>query len=362
MRPAASIRAKAVAADVSAPRATAAARWQFVAAAILMALGVALRWPTVLYTGSLDQGGFNNHIFRYIGAYSDISSLYFRDQLWYHPVPYFDYRVEYPVGMSILIYLIGFFKTNVSVYLFSTAAVMFVAGLATISLLQLYRGANVWLLALSPTLALYVVLNWDMACVLLLAAALLLFQRDHDRWGALLLAAAVWTKFFPVVVLPLVLLERVLQRRWHDALWIGGIFGLASVLINAPFAIQWGDNGLQLRENWLWFFEFNRTRAPEVNIWTIFQGLGMTNEQITSSSGLLAGLGIAAIMALMVLQHARGGNNLVLPATLAALAWFFFINKVYSPQYSLWLALLLALLAAPPALAVFFGSVDSTLR
>ena len=83
--------------------------------------------------------------------------------------------------------------------------------------------------------------------------------------------------------------------------------------------------------------------------------------QINTLSAVLLAGGVALIMALMWysrLREAGKARDLLLPASLAAIGWFFLINKVYSPQYSLWLAVLLALLAAPPALAVAFAAVD----
>lgn len=331
------------------------------AALVLMLIGVALRAPTAAYIGPPDQVNFNNYIFQYIGAYSDITSLWFRDQLWLHPVPYFGYRVEYPVGMGMLIWLINIVNSGVMPYLYATAAVMIVSGLLVIWLGHRFEGANMWLLALSPTLPLYVVLNWDMFSILLTVAALLLFRRDRDGWGALLLATAVWTKFFPIVLVPLVVLDRVLKRRWRDAVLISGVFGVASVLINAPFALEAGPGSLQLRESWRFFFTFNQQRPREVNFWNFFDGLGLTLQQINSLSAVLLAAGVGLIMLLMVYGSWGGdirARDLLLPASLAAIAWFFFINKVYSPQYSLWLVALLALLAAPPALAVAFAGAD----
>lgn len=346
------------------------------AALVLMLIGVALRAPTAAYIGPPDQVNFNNYIFQYIGAYSDITSLWFRDQLWLHPVPYFGYRVEYPVGMGMLIWLINIVNSGVMPYLYATAAVMIVSGLLVIWLGHRFEGANMWLLALSPALPLYIVLNWDMFSILLTVAALLLFRRDRDGWGALLLATAVWTKFFPIVLVPLVVLDRVLKRRWRDAVLISGVFGVASVLINAPFALEvastkpvpeqsWcvplGSDVVRLRESWCFFFGFNQQRPREVNFWNFFDGLGLTLAQINTWSARLLAVGVALIMLLMFYGSRRGdirARDLLLPASLAAIAWFFFINKVYSPQYSLWLVALLALLAAPPALAVAFAGAD----
>lgn len=327
----------------------------------MMLLSVVMRAPTAGYVGIPDQFSFNKYIFQYVGAYSDITSLYFRDHLWNHPLPYFEYPLEYPVGMGVLIWLIGFVNDSVTSYLLASAVVLMACGLAMLMLGFRFKGANLWIFALSPTLPLYTVLNWDLYGILLTVAALLCFRRDRDRWGAVLLAAAVWAKFFPIVLVPLVLLDRVLRRRWRDVWWIGGLFAAASVLINAPFAIQVTDQGVQLRESWLHFFRFNQARPREVNFWNFFDGLGLTLEQINRASAVLLALGVCAIMLLMLWSYRRAAhrhNDLLLAASLAAIAWFFFINKVYSPQYSLWLVVFMALLAAPITLAVVFASID----
>ncbi len=332
-----------------------------VVSTVMMLWGVLLRAPTATYTGPPDQAAFNIHIFEHLGAYSDITSLYFRDQLWHHRMPYFDYYVEYPVLMGWLIWLIGFVNTGVMPYLLATATVMLLCGLVTVWLGGYFKGANLWLLALSPTLPLYVVLNWDLFGIMLTVAALLLFHRNRDGWASVLLAAAVWTKFFPIVLVPLVLFDRVLKSRWQDAALIAGVFGLVSLLINGPVALMYTEQGWQLRDTWLHFFRFNQSRGSELNFWTFFHGYQLTLQQINTLSALLLIVGIGIILLLMWQgsRHRRGtGPELLLLASLAAIGWFFFINKVYSPQYSLWLAVLLALVAARPALAVAFAAVD----
>lgn len=328
---------------------------------LLMLASVLLRLPSGRYTGIPDQNGFNAYIFQYIGAYSDITSLYFRDQLWNHPVPYFGYALEYPVGMGALIWLVGFINTGVMPYFLATALIMIVCGVVVFWLGERFNGSNLWLLALSPTLPLYTVLNWDWFGILPTVAALLCFRRNRDGWGALLLAAAVWIKFFPIVLVPLVLLDRVLRRRWRDAWRISTVFGLASVAINAPFAIEFADSGVRLRDAWLHFFRFNQQRNRELNVWNLFDFLQLSLAQINRANAVLLALGVAVLMLLMVWSYGqawRRPHDVLLAASLAAIAWFFFINKVYSPQYSLWLVVLMALLAAPPTLAAAFAAVD----
>lgn len=335
--------------------------WPLIVGAVMMVIGVLMRLPTAYYQGAPDQVSFNNYIFQFVGAYSDITSLYFRDQLWRHPVPYFGYFVEYPVGMGWLIWLIGFVNQNVMAYFLVTAAVMSVCGMLVFWLGSKFERANLWLLALSPTLPLYTVLNWDMFGVVLTVAALLLFRRNRDGWGTLLLTAAVWTKFFPIVLVPLVVIDRALKQRWRDVLVISGSFGIASFAMNAPFALAVTSEGVLLRSSWLHFFRFNQQRPREVNFWNFFDSFQLSTQQINSFSALLLALGIGLIVLLMSYSWLRGcrrGQDLLLPAALAAIGWFFFINKVYSPQYSLWLAVLLALLSGPPSLVVAFAAVD----
>lgn len=297
-----------------------------------------------------------------VGLYSDIAALYARDHLAGHPVPYFGYPLEYPVGMGLVIWLLGFVH-GARAYFLATAVVLAVAGALTVRLGRAIPGANLWPLALSPTLLLYTALNWDMLAILLLVGALVLLGRDRDRWGALLLAGAVWTKFFPIVVAPLVVLDRLLRRRWRDALEFAGLFAAASVAINAPVALEVTPGGVRPRDAWLWFFRFNQGRAREANLWNLLDPFGLTpsTARINTWSAILLALGLAVAGALLVVAHRRGAGRdgeALLAATLMALAWWFFINKVYSPQYSLWLAALLALLAAPPLLAAVFAVAD----
>jgi uncharacterized membrane protein len=315
---------------------------QLICAAILMALSAALRLG---------------------GLYSDIALLYSRDQLWRHPIPYIDYPNEYPVGIGALSWALSYLPGGQVPYLLATAAVMLLAGLLVVWLGRQFAGARPWLLALSPALLCYTALNWDMLAILLLVVAFLALRRGHDAAGGGLLAAAVWTKFFPIVVVPLVILDHLLRRRWRDAAAFGLVFGLVSLAMNVPFALSIGPGGVRLRDGWLRFFTFNQARQQEANLWALIEwGGGKVSPALVNRGSavlLLAGLGVVAL--LLAWAHLRAAGpapDLLLPASAMALGWWFFINKVYSPQYSLWLVVLLALLGAPTLLAIGFGLAD----
>ena len=190
-----------------------------------------------------------------------------------------------------------------------------------------------------PALPLYVALNWDLLGVAALVGALFAVRRRRDGLGAVLLAAAVWLKLFPIVFVPLILLERLCQRRWRDAAWFGGLFAAISIAINIPVAVGFGPAGVQLRAGWLYFFRFNQLRPIEPNFWSLFADWHLTIAQINRASALLVIAGWAIIGALFGWRRwsgARSSAALLVPAGLASLAWWFCINKVYSPQYDHW--------------------------
>ena len=326
----------------------------------VMAVGAALRVPVALYRGPADQGSFNTYLFGHMGSYSDIASLYFRDHLWTHPLPYVDYPLEYPVGTGLVVWLLGFVHGSVAAYLFSTLAVLIGAGVVTIALGDVLPGSNMWLLALSPLLALELPVNWDMLGILATVAALVLFVRDRDAWSGIALSAGIWLKFFPVVLLPVFVAIRLLQGRPKDAWKITWITAVASIAVNEPFAIDW-RSGVHLRDGWTWFFRYSAQRGREVNLWNAFDWLHPSISTI--NWGTLAALAVGLVVLIAVIRRSRRrgslSTDLVVPAALALMAWLFFLGKVYSPQYGLWIMALLALAGAPVGLAVAFAAVDA---
>lgn len=171
------------------------------------------------YDGPPTEGAFVGYIFDRL-AYSDVSFLYFRDGLTGEDLrPYLDYPFEYPVGTGLVVWLLTAATNSLPGYFLATSLFLGACGLLVVYLVPEFPRGEVWLVALSPALALYVNLNWDMWGVLLMTAALLLFVRGRDACGAVALAAAVWTKFFPVLFLPLLLADRLRGTGWRAAGW-----------------------------------------------------------------------------------------------------------------------------------------------
>ena len=321
-------------------------------ATALISLGIALRLRVVLgYHGPALAHPFNLYEMARVGGYSDIAHLYFRDHLWSHPAPYFGYRFEYPVLTGAFVWLASAAHGDVTAYLLVSAALLCLCGVGSVWLLARIEGANPWILAAAPALAFYGVLNWDLAGVFLLLAALCLFQRERDVPAAAVLALAVAAKLFPVVVLPIVLVLRAAERRWRDVVRITLAFAVVTVALNAPVAIDnAAPNGI--RSSWLYFFSFSESRPPRATIW---KPLVHAHSNLVTAPLLFAGL--AAILLMAYRARSRHGGPL-LPASAASLLWLFGVAKVYSPQYALWIFAALALVAAPVRLAVAFGLID----
>ena len=199
-----------------------------------------------------------------------------------------------------------------------------------------------------------------------LVVALVLFDRRRDAWGAVALGVATWTKFFPIIVLPVVLCARLLEGRdWRERArawaWILIPFAAVTVAFNAPFIYRHGvHGGLVVSSSWFYFFHFNATRGAGGGLWNLFQLSGVSRSTLNDASAALTLAGLVVILGALVWAVRRGArpSQLVRLALLGCVAWFFFASKTYSPQYGLWVMALLALTGAPVALAVAFAATD----
>lgn len=299
-------------------------------AATLLLFGYLFRAPGTAHTDYYHAYSFQSL------NYSDIIWLYLRDHLARQPRPYLDFPLEYPPLTGGLSYLLSF-APDLHTYFALATLVLAVCGLAAVAALGGLVGARPWYLAAAPALLLYGGLNWDLAAIGMTALALLSYARGRDGWGTLALIAAVWLKLFPVVFLPAIVIARLCEGRWRAALSIGARFALGSAAINLPLA-------LANRAGWSYFFTYNDDRRAEPSLWTLFPRL--TIDQINSASLALLAFGalICGVLALRTRQPSAPAVGALL------LLWWFFVNKIYSPQYALWVFLALALLGLPRGL------------
>jgi uncharacterized membrane protein len=314
------------------------------AATVMMALGFWLRWPIVTYDGPQDIRFFNRYELAE-RSYSDIATIFYRYRLYNFPTPYLDYAVDYPAGIVLLVWVMNLI-TTMPEYFLATSVFLLLCGLAVTAMVPQFSGSRVFLWALAPSLPLYVNLNWDLWGILFMVPALLLFVNKQTFPAALLLGIGTWTKLFPVLLLPFFLLDRARKKQWRDVITIAVTFAVVSIVMNLP--------GLLLRQTrWVRFFRYNEARPREANLWMFFDGLHLSTDDINRLSAVLLVLGFGALAYLFWRRP-----NALLPVCCAAMCWFFFVNKNYSPQYNLWITVMLAIIGISPLLAVVWWATD----
>jgi hypothetical protein len=273
-------------------------------------------------------------------AYSDIIALHEDRGAKTHPAPYLEDKVEYPVLLGLSMWLPSVVAPGREGYFGLTFALLALCALGTLWFLCALPDAEPWVWAASPALLVYGALNWDFLGILPLTAALWFWSRGRDRAAVALLSVAVWMKFFPVLVLGIVLLMS-LRGPVRRTLELIGIFLALTLAFNLPFAILgW--------PRWTWFFEYNSIREIEPSLYLL---LGADRHAFVAGANTISALLVLAAAAALAVVELRTRRLLPLRAACALVCVFFIVNKVFSPQYWLWVVALLALAAMPGWLA-----------
>jgi uncharacterized membrane protein len=205
------------------------------------------------------------------------------------------------------------------------------------------RPWDAMLVAASPVLLLTATINWDLFAVALTSAALLAWTREHPLLAGLLVGLGSAAKLYPVLLLGPMLLVAVRDPDRPRALSRYAVTVGAAIVawagVNLPVYL-WAPDG------WRQFFGFNADRGAEFGSpWYALEQLapGLVPTELNPVLVLLAGalLALIVVLALVAPEPPR-----LAQLTFLAVAAFLLVNKVWSPQYALWL-LPLAALARP---------------
>jgi uncharacterized membrane protein len=284
-------------------------------------------------------------------CYTDIYPLYFGEGLSAGKVPYLQHPVEYPVVMGAVMQAVAWVVrpvTNPSTdgreFFDLTVALLVLFLLAGVLATAYCAGpGRRWTalgVALSPALILGAFINWDLIVMGLLMLALAAWAARRPWLAGTLLGLAIATKFWPVFCLgPLFVL--CLRAGRMRAFWQAAACAAAVWLaVNLPVAIV-------APHGWATFYTFNSSRGAdwgaiwyffEVEHWPVVGSLSLRALNI-ASFGLFV-LACAAIFALALGAARRPRLPQVVFLTVAA---FVLTNKVWSPQYVVWLVPLVIL-------------------
>ena len=193
--------------------------------------------------------------------------------------------------------------------------------------------------AAAPTLVLAGLVNWDLVAVACVAGAFWAWARGRPLVGGIFVGLGVAAKLYPLFLLGALLVVAIRRRRSTDVAW--ATLGAAGswLLVNLPAMLSDLDA-------WKGFWEFNSARGADLgSLWLVWTHRG---HEVTPHTINLVSWGVFLLVCVGVLVLGLVAKHPPRIAQLAllVLVGFLVVNKVYSPQYVLWL-LPVAVLARP---------------
>jgi uncharacterized membrane protein len=199
------------------------------------------------------------------------------------------------------------------------------------------------MVALSPGLILAAFINWDLLAMALTACGLAAWAARRHALAGALLGLGVAAKFYPLLIFGALLLLCLRAGKIREFSVVFGAGLAAWLAVNLPVAVG-------ATAGWGRFYAFSRSRGADWgSIWYMFEtykipalgnsSLGQLN--LVSSACFAVACVLIAGFALMAPRRPRLPQLCFL-----LLAAFLMLNKVWSPQYVIWLVPL-AVLARP---------------
>lgn len=314
----------------------------------MFALGMVEKFPC--YNGDWFFGATAQYTH---ACYSDVPHLYqgrgFADGL----VPYFDRLpgdmeyLEYPVltglFMEVAAWLTpggGSLQHQEQLYWMVNAGLLMICAVFVVVCVARTHERRPWdalLVALAPAFALTATINWDLLAVALTAGAMLMWARGRVLAFGVLLGLATAAKLYPVLLLGplLVLCWRAGAWREYRTAVTGAL--VAWLAVNLPLMLLAPDG-------WAKFYTFSQERGVDFgSFWLVLSQRTtdpLTTESVNTLAMVLMGATCAGIAALTFTAPRRPRFAQLAFLVVAA---FILTNKVYSPQYVLWLIPLAAL-------------------
>jgi uncharacterized membrane protein len=298
-------------------------------------------------TGALLVGGRSER-----DALGDVPGRFIAHGIHAGAPPYVGWKTEYPVVVGLAQWVASWFGRTPLGFFLATAAISTVLALVLVRMLARTAGARVWYAVLAPAFVLYAFHNWDLLAVVPAVAGVLAFDDRRDAWSGSLIAIGACAKVFPVVFLPPLIARRVHDDGWRAALPFALGATITALVLNTPFLVG-------SRQGWWYPFRFQSRRTITWGtLWSVPARLPAVGHHLQIHSGAVANALsllalIAAITALSVVAVQRRLSAVAIGA--AATGIFLLVNKVYSPNYDLWLVPWLALIPLARRWAVMLG-------
>ncbi|MEV6786733.1 glycosyltransferase 87 family protein [Streptomyces sp. NPDC051098] len=286
-------------------------------------------------------------------CYSDIPHLFLGRGFSEGLIPYFDRLpgdmeyLEYPVLTGLFMQVASWLnladgslqQQEQAYWMINAGMLMICTAVIAVCVARTHRRRpwDALLLALAPAFALTATINWDLLAVALTAAAMLMWSRGRTLAFGILIGLATAAKLYPALLLGPLLLLCWRAGKWRE--FATAALGAAGAwfVVNLPVMVL-------APEGWKKFYTFSQERQIDFgSFWLIITqrtGEGIDVGKVNTYATLLMLLACAGIAALALAAPRR--PRLAQLAFLVVAA-FILTNKVYSPQYVLWLIPLAAL-------------------
>ena len=273
------------------------------------------------------QALINYHIWLISGP----DHLYYLRGLNTHPLPYIDTRIEYPVLTGVFMTVAAALTHGLQDFLRLNSLLLGACGLGCVATLWPISHRAACAFALSPLLLVYSLANWDLFAILLMLLGWRCYLRQRYAAAGVWLALGVFAKLFPVFLLGACLIALIKRSRVsgargarHDLVRFYASAVGASLAVNLPFAIP-------ALHNWFWFWTFNADRTNNADLLSWLHIL--SSASIGTANLVLTSVVLVAVVAggIAIWRGAR-----ITHVTAFVFLVFMVMEKVYSPQYTLW--------------------------
>jgi hypothetical protein len=327
---------------------------------VAVAAGVSLGAAWVLKEPCIDTPWDDHFQYRNY-CYSDIQALWTGKGLDRDVTQYVDQENEYPVLTGWFMQLSAFLTDDLHDYLVVSFLLLLACGAGTT--VGLWRAGLPRELVLAwclvPTLPIHGLTNWDLLAVVFAVWGWALWRRGHPLWSGLCFGLGGAAKLYPAFFLPFLFLAalQARDRRAASRVFLGGFLGLGV----PNLIVAWMSF-----DGWFATWTFHAGRHPDFETpWQAFvehflRPIFPDYDWGTDWRHLVDRISITLMLAVTVWLGTRVWNRRLdglVAGGVFSLA-FLLVNKVYSPQYTLWAVPLLLLLGAAWRPLMLFVTAD----
>lgn len=257
-------------------------------------------------------------------------------------------RISYPPVEAISKHLVP--VPMAGWYFVLTVLVLAMLWVATVRMACALAGRRIWdiiLVAASPLVLVHAFTNWDILAIFFAVAGLLAFSRGRTVWAGIAIGLGTAAKLWPVFLLGAFIVLALRLRRFRSFIIVAVSTAVTWLVVNLPVLLAypeaWNEfNRLNSTRSWEWTTIY--AVAARLTLFDGFDPEGAEVPQILNSVSLV--LFMASCLAIAIVGFVGKRQPRVAELVFLIIAAFLLLNKVWSPQYSLWLVIP-AVLALP---------------